>query len=238
MATTAIMRYRITSITSPAPETRIFRMEPVEPGAGLMFLPGQFVFLHALGKDGASLAKKPYSIASSPDAPYLEFCIRMRHGDMTGRLEAMETGSVVGVEGPFGNFAYEMQKEAGFVAGGVGIAPFMSMLRYISGRGIRGRFVLFYSAKTRDDLLYGDELAALRLKNPDIKIVITLTRDTPAGWNGECGRLDYGIISKHAGNPEKMSWWICGPLGMAAAMKSCLVEAGKDAAGIKVEGWG
>jgi ferredoxin-NADP reductase len=232
-----VFRYKITSISSPAPDTKIFRMEPVE-GPKLIYLPGQFVFLHILDKDGNTIAKKPYSLASSPDAPHIEFCIKMRGGNVTGKLDRMEVGSVLGVEGPFGHFAYEGQKEAGFVAGGVGIAPFIGMLRYIADRKLQGRFVLFYSAKTKDSLLYLDELSKLCRRNPDIKTVITLTREAPPGWPGECGRLSHEMIMKHVEKPGCMSWWICGPLEMVAAIKTCLVDAGKEAKDIRMEGWG
>lgn len=237
MGVNLIKRYRITSVTSPAPDTKIFRMEPAE-GSILIFKPGQFVFLHILDKDGRPIAKRPYSIASSPLSKHLEFCIKIRKGEVTSKLDAMAPGSVIGIEGPFGNFAYDGQQEAGFIAGGVGIAPFMGMLRYIADTGLKGKFVLFYSAKSKDSLLYQEELAKLRKKNPGIKVVITLTRESPAGWDGECGHLDQGMIMKHADAPEKMSWWICGPLEMVSAVRTCLVKSGKDPKDIKAEGWG
>lgn len=232
----AIMNYKIISISEPAPETKIFRMVPQE-GAMLKFAPGQFVFLHIL-ENNKSIAKRPYSIASSPDAPHMEFCIKIRHGVCTGKLDKMKAGEVVGVEGPFGAFKYEDQKEAGFVAGGVGVAPFIGMLRYIADKKLRGRFILFYSTRTKNDVLYADELTELSTRNPDIKVVITLTRETPPGWKGECGRLGDEMIKKHAGDPQRMSWWICGPLEMVAAVKTCLVNSGKDQKDIKMEGWG
>jgi ferredoxin-NADP reductase len=232
-----IIKYKIASIANPAPETKVFRMEPAD-GAALKYMPGQFVFLHILDKDGNTAAKKPYSLASSPDEPFLEFCIKIRHGNVTGMLDQMAVGSVVGIEGPFGHFIYEGQREAGFIAGGVGIAPFIGMLRYIAGRRLKGRFALFYSAKTKDSLLYLDELSELHRRNPDIKLVITLTREAPPGWQGECGRLSEEMIMKHVEQPGKVSWWICGPLEMVGAMKTCLVKSGKDGKDIRMEGWG
>ena len=204
----------------------------------MKFTPGQFIFLHILDKDGNTVVKKPYSIASAPDANHLELCIKMRNGNCTGRLDNMAVGESVGIEGPFGNFTYDDQKEAAFVAGGVGIAPFLSILRHIAGKKLKGRFVLFYSAKTKGDLIYHDELKELEKKNPDIKVVMTLTRETPDGWKGECGRLNDMMMKKHAGELKGMSWWICGPLEMVSAIKKCLVDCGKEQKDIKMEGWG
>jgi len=233
----AIVKYRIDSISEPAPGTKVFRMVPAD-GAMMKFTPGQFVFLHILDKEGNTIVKKPYSIASAPDAKYLEFCIKMRNGNCTGRLADMAVGESVGIEGPLGNFTYDGQKEAGFVAGGVGIAPFLSILRYIADKNLKGKFILFYSAKTKGDLIYHDELVALEKKNSGIKVVMTLTRETPDGWRGECGRLNDCMIKKHAGELTGMGWWICGPLDMVSAIKKCLVESGKDQKDIRMEGWG
>ncbi len=232
-----IVKYTLTGTSDIAPGIRVFRLVPKE-GPAMKFLPGQFCFIHALDGSGKSVAKRPYSIASAPDAPELEFCIKLVNGEMTGRLGKMKAGDVLGIEGPYGNFGYSGQPEAGFVAGGVGIAPFMGILRHIAGRKISGRFVMFYSSKTRDTLLFADELEKLQKMNPNIKVVVTLTRETPPGWKGESGRLCDEMILKHVKDPKALSWWVCGPLEMVSSIKSCLVAAGKDQKDIRVEGWG
>lgn len=231
------MRYRISEIQEPSSGTKVFRLLPLD-GPNLKYVPGQFVFLHVLDKAGNTVAKNPYSLASSPDEPCLELCIKMRHGHLTSMLESIQSGAVVGIEGPFGHFGYEGEGQAAFVAGGAGIAPFIGMLRYIAGRGLKGRFVLFYSAKNKDCLTYGKELEALAKKNPDIRLIITLTRETPGDWKGECGRINRQMIVKHIGKPADFRWWICGPLEMVAGVKSCLTESGVDPGLIKMEGWG
>lgn len=233
-------RYKIVYMETPTPDTRILRLKPVEAAEGTMPRPkpGQFVFIHILDKAGKSVARKPYSIASSPDSPYMEFCIKMVHGAVTGRLEGMKIGDALGIEGPLGNFFYDGEKKAAFVAGGVGVAPFIGMLRYIAERKMDGRFVLFYSTKTRDSVLYMDELAELARKNPNIKVVMTLTRETPRSWKGECGRLDREMIRKHLGEAKDYHWWICGPVEMVNSIKNCLAGLGKDVKDIRMEGWG
>lgn len=214
----------------------IFRMEPVE-GKMLSFAPGHFVFLHILDQEGKTIVKRPYSIASLPDEPYLELCIKMIGGELTGRLEKMGEGSVVGIEGPFGHFLYEGQSNAAFVAGGTGIAPFISILRDIAKRKPKGRFMLFYSARTRKNIAYGEELARLERENPSIKVVITLTREEPEGWKGECGRIGEEMVCRYA-DPAEFDWWLCGPMPMIRAMKECLVKKGVEPKRIKIEGWG
>lgn len=233
----AIQRYRIASIDTAVAETRIFRLEPAE-GHVPAFIPGQFMFIHVLDESGKSVDKRPYSIASAPGETYLEFCIRIVHGRVTSKLETLKTGDLVGVEGPVGRFAYTGQPAAAFIAGGSGIAPFMSMLRFIATRKLDGRFILFYSARTRDGILYEAELARLQVMNPHIKAVITLTRETPGGWKGECGRIDEAMIRKYAADPAEFSWWACGPMELITKMKACLSGMGVDVRKLELEGWG
>lgn len=232
-----IAKYRVASIETPVAGIKVFRMEPLE-GSIPKFLPGQWAFIHLLDEKGGSVDKRPYSVASSPSAPYLEFCIELRGGAFTGRLEKVELGMVVGIEGPQGHMTYGNQPKAAFVAGGTGISPVLSMLRHIADAGLGGEFVLFYSVRSADRLLYRDEFERLRKKNPRIKVVLTLTREAPGGWKGECGRISREMIGKHLGGPADFDWWMCGPVEMVKAVRLCLVEMGADPKRVRMEGWG
>lgn len=213
-------------------------MEPIDKKM-LIFVPGQFVFLHLLDKDGKSIQKKPYSIASSPDAEHLEFCIKMINGAMTGPLGLLKVGAVIGVEGPFGQFTYTGQKNICLIACGTGIAPMISIMRHIAEKRLNGNFVLMYSTRTKDSILYKNEFDRLKKLNPNIKIVITLTREEhPENWDGEIGRINKEMIVKNIKNPKNNDWWICGSVETIKAMKFILSEIGVDMKKVKMEGWG
>lgn len=215
---------------------KVFRLEP-EHGGMLDYTPGQSAFLHIIDENGESVVKRPYSIASAPHQPYLEFCIKMVDGEMTGKLAGMEEGDILGVEGPGGHFRLEDEKRAAFICGGTGIAPFMSMLRYIAHLKRKGRFVLFYSARTMDSIAYREELE--RLGTVDgIGIVFTLTRERPEGWGGEYGRVCESMIMKYIDEPSSFDWWVCGPMAMIRSMKECLGAKGVDPKKVRLEGWG
>jgi len=218
-------------------DIKIFRMEPLEGGM-LRFAAGQFVFLHILDENGKTIVKRPYSIASLPDASYLEFCIKMVGGELTSRLDKMGKGAVIGIDGPYGDFKYDEQPNAAFVAGGTGIAPFVSILRHVAQKKMKGRFLLFYSARTREAIAYREEFERLEKENPNIKVVLTLTREEPAGWEGECGRINEDMVCKYASSLTDFDWWICGPMPLIKNMRECLIKRGVDPKRIKVEGWG
>ena len=229
-------QYKIAEIVELSPDTRAFRLRAVGQGIK-QFVPGQFVFLHILDGAGNSLVRRPLSIASCPGAGDLEFCVKMIGGKLTGRLEGMNVGDTMGVEEPAGHLTYSGQAKAGFIAGGTGVAPIMSMLRHIAERKMEGQFVFFYSVKTGADILYKMELEELQRANPNIKVVVTLTQDNN-GWKGEKGRVSTDMISRHLPNAGEFSWWICGPLEMIKSMRQSLESLGADPKSMKMEGWG
>ncbi|MFH0737605.1 MAG: FAD-binding oxidoreductase [Candidatus Micrarchaeota archaeon] len=213
------------------------RLQPVS-GQIPPFKPGQFMFLHFLDESGASLIKRPYSISSTPSAKHIEFTIEVVHGQFTGRLEKAKVGDILGVEGPLGHMVYRDEPKAGFIAGGTGISPILSMLRHIAEKKMKGQFLLFYSVKTRERILHHAELQMLQKTNPGIKVVITLTREAPDGWVGECGRLNPAMIRKHAPSAKESDWWVCGPPDMIKSVKECLIGLGTDPKKLRLEGWG
>lgn len=231
-----IHRYAISSIDDSVQGTKIFRLEPADGGMG-PFVPGQFVFLHILDAQGASQLKRAYSIASSPSAPYLEFAIDMLGGQMTSLLDKMKAGDAIGVEGPVGHMVYKDERRAAFLAGGTGVAPFMSMLRHIAEKKLEGEFVLCYSVRTADRILFREELARLQRENPSIKVVVTLTREDPAGWKGERGRMSCSMLGRHVSDPKSFDWWLCGSKEMMKSMRECIEGMGVDKKRIRLEGW-
>ena len=232
-----INRYRIISIECPVSDIKVFRFQPFS-GEIPQFTPGQWVFLHLLDEKGNSVEKRPYSIASSPSAPYLEFAIDMIHGKLTSKLDLMTVGDKVGIEGPMGHLTYKDQTKAAFIAGGTGVAPMMSMLRHIAEKKIDGTFVLFYTTRTRERVLYKEELEKLHEKNSGIKVVITLTREKPTNWVGECGRINHEMINKHTNKASEHDWWMCGPMDLIKNMRVCLTGMGVDGKKLRMEGWG
>ena len=163
--------------------------------------------------------------------------MRKIKGELTGRLEELKEGSIVGIEKPGGHMTYSGETRAAFIAGGTGISPMVSILRDIAHKQLKGEFVLFYSARKKEFVLYKEELEELQKRNPDIKVYITLTREE-GEWNGLRGRLCHKVIEKYVVNPNEFKWWLCGPSPMLKGMRECLKSLGIDPKNIRIEGWG
>jgi ferredoxin-NADP reductase len=230
-----MLKYRIARISEAAKGIFIFAMEPM--GARLVYRPGQFAMMHLLDEKGEPLDKRPYSIASAPDSPNLEFCIKMVNGRFTSKLALLKEGATVGIEGPMGVVPWEGGKWA-FVCGGTGIAPVMSMVRDAMRKKMEGSYLVFYSARDRKSLLYHEELLRLAKKNTSLKAVFTLTREEPEGWAGRCGRIGGALLHEFVAAPKDYHWFICGPMAMASAMRECVLGLGADPKMVHLEGWG
>jgi ferredoxin-NADP reductase len=224
-------RYKISDIKALAPSTNRYRLKPIEEE--IDYMAGQFAFIHLLDENNGSIVKIPYSIASAP-GDELEFCIKIVGGALTKRLDQMKVGDIVGIEQAGGHFAYNDEKKVGMIAGGTGIAPIMSILRDAAKRNIEGEFVLFYSTRSKDSIIYREELEKLN-KDERFRIIITLTRDE---WEGETGRVSKEMIERHVPDATALNWWICGPLSMAKERKDELISLGVEPKQIKIEGWG
>ena len=227
--------YKVSEIMKEADGVKVFRMIP--QGESLKYKPGQFVMMHLLDKEGQSILKRPYSIASTPDSPYIEFCIKMVNGEFTSKLDKMKKGATIGIQGPFGNMGYDGDKCV-FLCGGTGIAPVISMLRDITNKGAKGKFFVFYSAKTKELLVFRKELEEFSKKNPSINVILTLTQETPEGWSGKCGRINEEMLKEFVLSPKDFNWYLCGPLKMTQAMKECILKIGGDEKKVNLEGWG
>ncbi len=232
-----VLRYAVEKIEKLPEDLRIFTLTPVKER--LSYTPGHFAFLHLLDGSGKSLDKRPYSIASSPTQNHLEFCIKMVKGRFTTKLENVKKGDILGVEGPLGHFILtDDMKRCVFSGGGVGAAPFVSMLRYIADKKLDGDYHFFYCARRKASLAYYEELTGMQKKNPSIKLHFSLTREKPMGWKGLTGRLCGDVFREYIKEPEKYTWFICGPLAMTEAVKQAILDMDVPQEKIKMEGWG
>lgn len=161
---------------------RFFRLEM--EGPPLVYEPGQFVGVTVFG-----VGESPISICSSPtQGDRIELTVR-NIGLVTNALKGFEAGDRLGIRGPFGNgFDYEAMKgqDVLFVAGGLGLAPTRSLIRYVlDTRDDFGKVTILVGARQPDLLLFRDELVQWTERS-DIETHVTVDRGD-AQWQGEVG---------------------------------------------------
>ncbi len=203
--------WRVTEVRKERGRSWTLALEPLhgEPPA---YRPGQFAWL-TLRASPLAMREHPFSFSSSPTRPgRLEFTIK-ELGDFTAGIGGIETGEIAYVDGPYGAFGIDRQPDAPgylFVAGGVGIAPIMSMLRALADRGDRRPLRLFYGNRDWRRVVFREELDALA-ERLNLRIVHVLG-EPPPDWTGESGYIDAAVLARHL--PEDVARWhcyICGP---------------------------
>lgn len=192
------------------------------------FSPGQFAMVALYDENGAVWKQRPFSICSPPTSKnHLQFAIKI-FGEFTHKIASLEEGDKLGVAGPYGFFIFDetKMKNVVFLAGGIGITPFVSMIRYASEKNLTNKILLFCSIKTKDDIVCLEELESFSRQNKNFRVVFTLTSDIPNNWLYEKGRIDEEMLKKYCPSFADKYFFLCGPSGFMTAMKEYLIKNG------------
>ena len=139
-------------------------------------------------------------------------------GDFTATVGRFQSGDLFAVHGPFGRFSHLLQPERDelvFIAGGVGITPLMSMLRYMHIDHQPRRVLLIYASRDASAILFRRELEAIQAAGtPQLKTVHIVSRPPP-DWPGDAGRLDAERLRTICGEFAGKAFFICCPSEMA-----------------------
>lgn len=205
--------------------------------------PGQHIDIRLTSDDGYQ-AQRSYSIASAPEAPHLLVTIeRIDEGEVSPYLSGeVRMGDKFEIRGPIGGhfvWSASFTEPLFLVAGGSGVAPLMAMLRHRAAAENSNRALLLYSSRSFEDIIYRKELDELVARNDGLKVVHTLTRQQPAGWNGENKRIDEDMLSRIGFKPsEHPRIFICGPTALVESAARALIDLGHNETMIKTERFG
>ena len=180
--------------------------------------------------------RRHISLVTSPtEAGVVGLATRLRDTAFKRTLAALEIGDAVEVEEPKGSFLLPDDREADyvFVAGGIGITVFRSMLRYIADTAQPYRVTLVYSNRDRESAAFLDQLEELERRIDGLRVVLTMT-DEP-GWEGETRRLDADVLADILGELGSKTFLVVGPPAMAEAVADSLVAAGVPEARVRAD---
>ncbi|MGC8618082.1 MAG: ferredoxin--NADP reductase [Thermoplasmata archaeon] len=230
--------YEIKELTHGEPDSPkivSFKMRPID-GHKFDFVPGMFSSLFLNPNDKLF---RSYSIASSPDEDHMEFMIEMINGRFTSQLANLKVGDEIFVSEPRGAFTYQPDAQHSdlFLAAGIGIAPFFSMLRYLKSKNLKRNIYMFYSIKHKDDIVNPSELQSYA--ELGLKLVYTVTRDpADSDWNGERGRINVQMIKNHAEEFASSTVYLCGGIKFVKDIVEELKSEGIGDEQIKRDIWG
>ncbi len=191
-------------------------------GEPLRYKPGQFMHLQLL-RDGQLSSSHPFTLSSSPTWETLAVSPK-ELGDFTATVKETKVGDKAYIDAPYGVFSYlnSADGELVFIAGGIGITPFISMLRYMADRDTKKKVTLFWSNKHERNLCFQEELQQLEQEMEGLETVLVMSRQED--WEGEKGRIDGDLLKKYLKELPGREYFICGPPAMSKAVMAELQE--------------
>lgn len=173
-----------------------------------------------------------FSLSSSPTEDFLQITMRLSDSPFKQFMRSSELWTKLQVFAPVGGFVLpeERARPIVMIAGGIGIAPFRSMLVARANSEDFGSIVLLYSNTRLDRVVFKPELDSLqeniKSKNTtnNLKVVYTLTESAPADWTGETNIIDASFIQRYVGDLVKPIFYVCGPPDLVEAMEQILTK--------------
>ncbi len=188
-------------------------------GIAMHFTAGQFAFVSFEGA-GVDTEPHPFSFSNAHNGPYVRFTIKALGDDTKQFQEALQPGTIAYLEGPYGRFYYKTtpNRTQVWIAGGIGITPFLSMARSFSGNDNYDiRF--FYGTESLDEAVFLNEF-------------LDITRTLPANFHTSVvaknisGFVTIEMLKNSLGELSIFDYFICGPPGMMHALRTSLQQEG------------
>lgn len=193
-------------------------------GKKIPYKPGQFLFVQLLRKGHLSSAH-PFTISSSPTRENFSITIR-DSGDFTSTIGDTKPGDRAYLDAPYGLFSFLNFScdELVFLAGGIGITPFISMLRYLYDLESEKKVTLFWSNRNEEKLCFAGELEQMRREMANLDIILVMTGQSE--WSGYKERIDVALIKEELGTLSGKEFFLCGPAEMIKTLSTGLRAAG------------
>jgi ferredoxin-NADP reductase len=222
-------------------ETVLTRREPVAEGTMAFHFARPAGFAHEAGQNVLVTLPDPpqtdsqgdsrtFTLASAPHEPELMVATRMRDSAFKRALKSAAAGTPLRIEGPNGAMVLheDAARPAVFLAGGIGVTPFLSMARHAAKRKLPHRILLFYSNRRPEDAAFLDELKRLEQANQNYRLIATMTEAAKSSrpWNGETGMIGRALLERYLPDVKAPLYYFAGPPGMTMAMQSMLASMG------------
>jgi predicted ferric reductase len=206
------------------------------PGNGPVYdyLPGQFHLITLYRAGEARHEQHPFTISSSPSGRTGISSSIKESGDYTVTIGKTVPGDRAALLGPFGRFSYALypsERNLVFIAGGIGITPFMSMVRHMRDTGDLRDVLLLYGNRKEKDIAFRKELEEIAAKGvPRLRMVHVLN-EADGNWTGERGHITSELIKKECKSLDGRVFYLCGPpimmMGLLKSLKKAGVKRGK-----------
>jgi len=192
------------------------------------FLPGQFLQLifDEESREDSDL-NKFLSFSSAPGKEYFEVTKRMSGSEFSEALAKLKIGDKALVKAPMGHCVFKDEyAKIGFLVGGIGITPAISILEYITSKNLNTDVCLVYSNKTEENIAFKAQIDNWSQQNPNINRVYAVTDCAPKDKNCFSGTINEQFLIDNVCDPKQRVFFIFGSPDMVAEMKSLCLKTG------------
>ncbi len=188
------------------------------------YKPGQFMIVQ-LVRNGKVSEPHPFTISSSPTGDRLSISVKSS-GDFTSTIGDTKIADTAYIDAPYGVFSFlnHDARDLVFIAGGIGITPFISMLWYMHDKKLERNIILIWGNKTEKDVVFKEDLERMASEMTSLKIVHVMSGQDD--WTGEKGYIDEEKLKRHVSNFQDSQFFICGPPVMMTAVERTLRKLG------------
>tara|TARA_R110001592_G_scaffold32587_3_gene113993 strand:+ start:1844 stop:3337 length:1494 start_codon:yes stop_codon:yes gene_type:complete len=207
-------KYKVLNIVKKANNTYSVQFVPINGNEPYSHNPGQFHFIKFTDCKHLKSEEHPFTISSSPSQKVHLASTVKASGDFTSQIHQLQEGDKVKIIGPFGKMSHVEKQHSGsivFIAGGIGITPFASMLQYMADMDHQHEVTLFYFNATETDIAFREELSHIS-KNTSLKLKVVHILSKQDNWEGEKGRFDTKLLKKYCSDSLLQNdYYVCGP---------------------------
>lgn len=194
------------------------------------FIPGQYLKIYLpIDNPDERGTSRYFTISSSPtDRSFLTITTKIIKSSYKLSLNNLKSGDKVSAFGPIGYFDFNVKNKRAkiFLAGGMGITPYHSILEFIEAKKINTKLILMASFSSRDEVIFQKELKAIEKNSVNIKIVYALTNKKNSNAQFESGRINQSMIKKFAHDYKDADFFIVGPEAFEKAMLTMIKNMG------------
>ena len=221
----------VKEIIARAADTTSFRFHRPE---GFGYKPGQYMMV-TIKSDGKELMHT-FTLSSSPTDPeFIEFTKKLTASEYSTRLRAIKLGDWARIDGPYGKFTCECEYEKIlFLAGGIGITPFYSIIKYCTDNRLPTKIVLFYGVRNENEIAFKKELEDLEQNNRNLRVIYVLNEPGP-NWTGKVGFVTADLIKQEVPDFQDHIFYACGPPAMVTAMQRVVAALGLPGEQLRLE---
>ncbi len=213
----------------------------LEKPAGFQFKAGQTIDVKLVDPpetDGEGNTRT-FTLASAPYEENLMVATRIRDTAFKRVVTTMSPGAPVTFEGPYGDLTLSAasKRPAVFLAGGIGVTPFRSIVLDANHNKVQRPMFLFYSNRRPEEAAFLAEFRRLQEENPNFTLIATMTQveRSQQDWEGATGYIDGKMLANSIGNLTGPIYYVAGPPGMVTALRKMLNDAGVSDEDIRSE---